>query len=259
MFIQLRGHSVHVVDYGAGERTIVGISGAFGNCEIWEQPFELLSRRHRVIAYDHFGTGETRVPAELVTFDEQVAVFEALLDALSVERCILAWDSSMVAVAVEAAVRHPERIEALALVSGGVVHHPSPTVEGFVGGLRSAFEPTVDAFVNLCIPEEDSQHLRDWLRDMIHRTGGERAAVLLESFYGVDLSGRLPQLTMPAVVIQGEKDMFETSNVDAARKMAASIPNCTLEILTGIGHVPTLTRPKEVAEIIERLVAASGA
>lgn len=257
MFIKVRGQFVHTVDHGEGT-PIVGVSGAFGNNEIWEQPFELLSRRHRVIAYDHFGTGETRVPPELVTFEEQVAVLGELLDALSVERCILAGDSTMVAVAVELAVRHPERIEALVLVGGGVVHHPSPTIEGFVAGLRSAFDSTVDVFVDLCIPEKDSQHLRDWLRDIIHRTGSERAAVLLESFYGVDLSARLPQLSMPTVVIQGELDMFETSNVDSAREMAARIPDCTLEILSGIGHVPTLTRPKEVADIIERLAAASG-
>ena len=255
MFIKVRGQLVHTVDYGEGAPTIVGVSGSFGNSEIWEQPFELLSRRHRVIAYDHFGTGETRVPPELVTFEEQVAVLRELLDVLSVERCILAGDSSMVAVAVELAVRHPERIQALALVAGSVVHDENAIITGFVAALRSDFEQTLEGFVGGCIPEADSQHLRDWLRDIISRTGSERAAALLESFYGVDLSDRLPELSMPTVVIHGEQDVIRTS--DAARAMAAAIPNCKLELLPGVGHVPTLTRPKEVADIIERLASGS--
>jgi pimeloyl-ACP methyl ester carboxylesterase len=257
MFVELRGQRVHTVEFGRGDTTIVGVSGAFGDWEIWLQPFELLSRSFRTIAYDHFGTGETRVPPELVVFDEQVALLEALLDAFSVERCVLAGDSNMVAVAVEVAARHPERIEALALVAGGVVHQPDDRVTGFVAGLRSNFAATVDGFVSLCVPEPDSLHLRDWLRDIIHRTGGERAARLVESFYGVDVSSRLPELTMPVVVVQGEKDSLPTSRLEAARQMAAQIPDCTFEVLSGIGHVPTLTRPNEVAAIIKTLADRS--
>ena len=257
MFIKVRGQFVHTVDYGEGTPAIVGVSGAFGNVEIWEQPFELLSRRHRVIAYDHFGAGETRVARELVTFEEQVAVLHELLDALSVERCILAGDSNMVSVAVELAARHPERIQALALVAGGVVHDEDPIITGFVAALRSNFEQTIEGFVGGCIPEAESQHLRDWLRDILSRTGGERAAVLIESFYGTDLSDRLSQLVMPTVVIQGEQDVLPGSSADGARALAAAIPNCKLELLPGVGHVPTLTRPKEVADIIERLASES--
>lgn len=257
MFIELRGQLVHTVEFGGGEVTIVGVSGAFGTLEIWQQPFELLSRRHRTIAYDHFGTGETRVPPELVTFGEQVAVLEALLNAFSIERCVLAGDSNMVAVAVEVAARHPQRIQALALVSGGVVHQANELTTGFVSRLRSDFERTVERFVGLCIPEENSSHLRSWLCDIIHRTGGDRAALLLESFYGIDLSDRLPALTMPTVVIQGAHDAFPASNLEAAKAMAARIPNCTLEVLQDAGHVPTLTRPKEVAMIIDRLIDQS--
>ena len=161
----------------------------------------------------------------------------------------------MAAVAVELALRHPERIQGLALVAGSVVHDENPLMIGFVAALRSEFEQTLEGFVGGCIPEAESQHLRDWLRDIISRTGGERAAALLESFYGTDLSDRLPELSMPTVVIHGEQDVLRTS--DAARAMAAAIPNCKLELLPGVGHVPTLTRPKEIADIIERLASES--
>lgn len=258
MFIKLRDQQVHTVTFGHGDRTIVGVAGAFGTWEIWQQPFELLSRRYRTIAYDHFGAGETHVPKELVTFENQVLVLKALLDAFSIDRCVLAADSNMVAVGVEFAARWPERVEAIALVAGGVVHTPNELTAGFVSRLRTDFEKTVDRFVELCIPEADSQHLRHWLRDIIHRTGGERAAALTESFYGIDVSDRLPALRMPAAVVQGEHDRLPVSNVDSARAMAARIPDCTLEILPGVGHVPTLTRPAEVVAAIQRLIDRTG-
>lgn len=253
MFHELRGQQVNTIEFGAGDPAIVGVSGAFGTWEIWQQPFELLSRSHRTVAYDHFGAGETRVPPERVTFEEQVELLGALLDLFSIDRCVLCGDSTMVATAVEFAARHPDRVAALALVSGGVVHQRDELTEGFVRGLRSHFERTVDGFVKFCMPEPGSDHLQAWLRDIITRTGGERAATLVESFYGVDVSARLTGLDMPAAVIQGEHDAMPSSNLDVARLMAGRIPNCELHVLPGAGHVPTLTRPEQVARIVEAL------
>lgn len=258
MFVELRGERVNVVEFGRGERTIVGVSGAFGTWEIWQQPFELLSRNYRTIAYDHFGTGLTHVAAERVTFEEQVLLLEALLDAKGVERCVLVGDSNMVATAVEFAARRPERVEGLALVAGGVTHEADKLTMGFVGGLRANFEATLDGFVKFCIPEEDSAHLQEMLKGIIRRTGGERAAMLSEMFYGVDVSARLPELKMPVVIVQGEHDKIHTSNAATARAMAERIPGCELRIMPGVGHVPTLTRPAEVAEILEGLVERTG-
>jgi pimeloyl-ACP methyl ester carboxylesterase len=258
MFTTIRGRLVHTITSGRDGRTIVGVAGAFGTAEIWEQPFELLSRRHTTIAYDHFGTGETHVPPELVTFDEHVAVLEELLDAFSIDRCVLCGDSSMVTVAVEVAARHPQRVDALALVAGGVVQRGDDLTRGFVARLRSDFDKTIDRFVAMCVPEGDAQHVRPWLRDIIARTGGERAATLIEALYDVDLTPRLAELKMPVVVIQGEHDALPASNLESARAMAARVPNARLELLPDTGHVPTLTRPREVAAIIEKLIERIG-
>lgn len=257
MFLRLRGFPSNVVSFGSGHTTLVGISGAFGTWEIWQQPFELLSERYRVVAYDHLGAGQTHVPAEVVTFAEQVAALEELVDALHLDRFVLAGDSTMCTVAVEVAARHPDRVAALALVAGGVVHEEGETTRRFVAGLRTRFEETVERFVDFCIPEEDSDHLREWLKSIIRRTGGERAALLVESFYGLDLSDRLPRLAMPTVVIQGEFDALPESGVESGRRMAEAIPRCDFVVVEGAGHVPTLTRPHDVARAIETAVAAT--
>lgn len=257
MFVEIRGQLVNTVSFGSGN-PIVGIAGSFGTWEVWQPPFELLSGSWRTIAYDHFGTGETHVPAELVTFEEQVALALDLLDAFGLESCVLAGDSSMTAVALEAARRRPERLRALVLVSGGVDYQPTPDVLRFVAGLRASFDATVGAFVRLCFPEPDTEHLQRWLRDIIARTGGERAARLVESFYEVDVRAILPDVTVPTLVVHGAHDAMPAMTREAAEELASTLPDAELVVIDDAGHVPTLSRPCEVAAAIEDFARRRG-
>ncbi|HVA71000.1 MAG TPA: alpha/beta hydrolase [Acidimicrobiales bacterium] len=254
MFVRIQGQLVHTASFGSGHRVIVGIPGSFGTCEIWEQPFELLSANHRTVTFDHFGAGETHVPDELVTFDEQIRLVVEVLDTLDVERCVLAGDSSMGTVAVEAAMRNPDRIEGLVLVSAGMSYAPDDGVRRFVAGLRTDPVKTLEFFVHLCLPEDEDGHLRRWLTDIIVRTGPERAARLVEAFYQVDVRERMRHLATPTLIIHGELDALLASSLETAREMADLIHGATLVVLDGVGHVPTLSRPREVAAAIETFV-----
>lgn len=251
MFREIGGQFVHTVAYGVGDQAILGITGSFGTTDIWQQPFELLSRRYRTIAYDHYGTGLTHVSEDLVTFENQVRLVGDVLDAFEVERAIIAGDSSMIAVAVEFAARAPERVSALVLASGTLDFAPRETTLRFVRGLRADFDATLDFFVRLCLPEDERGHLRAWLRAIIARTGGERAARLVESFHDVDVRDRLPVITAPTLVIHGDLDRVGGHDVAAAEQIAQAIPGAHLHVLEGAGHVPTLSRPAEVAGVIE--------
>ena len=251
MFREIRGQTVHTASFGSGEQTVMGLSGSIGNWEIWQQPFELLCQRCRSIAYDHYGAGETRVPPELVTFEHQVQLVADLMDSFSVARCVLAGDSSMAAVAIEVAHRWPERVSALVLVSAGAHFAPGPGATRFVAGLRTNFDATIDAFVQVCLPEDDHGHLQAWLRDIIVRTGEERVVRLLESFHEVDVREILPAIRVPTLVIHGARDTIETSSRAAAEEIAGAIPGAELQVLPDAGHVPTLSQPAEVARAIE--------
>ena len=250
MFREIRGEQVHTLELGEGDQTIVAMPGVFGNVELWQQPFELLHRRFRTITYDHFGTGETYVARERVTFEEQVVLVGDVLDAFEVEHCVLAGDSSTCAVAVAATHRMADRVDGLVLVAGRADHTPRERTTGFVKRLRKHFEPTLEGFVDLCLPEDDRGHLRRWLRDIIARTGSERSAALVESFYHVEIADLLSDVGVPSLVIHGDNDRINPP--DGARQLAAELPDAELLILESTGHVPTLSRPHEVAEAIER-------
>jgi pimeloyl-ACP methyl ester carboxylesterase len=68
----------------------------------------------------------------------------------------------------------------------------------------------------------------------------------------VDLRGRLSQLRLPTLVIHGKEDVIISP--DGANAFAAGISGAQLLLLEGVGHVPTLTRPVEVARALDHFM-----
>ena len=209
----------------------------------------------RVVAFDHDGVGETKVPVEAITLQRHLETLLAVLDAQGVERCVIAGDSANAALAIEAVLASPERFEGLAVVNGHAWGLDRPSVRRFVDGLRADFQSTVDFFVGLVFPEPDSDHLKRWLRDIIMRTGAEAAARILEINYPVDLRPRLAEVGVPTVIVHGVLDAISPSALDDAKELAALIPGAELRLLRDAGHLPLLSRPDAVASILDGLLA----
>lgn len=91
------------------------------------------------------------------------------------------------------------------------------------------------------------------MRAVISRTGPERCAALVESFYNVEVADLLPVIEVPTLIIHGADDVIHP--VDDAHQLAALLPDVELLILPETGHVPTFSRPTEVADAIATLAA----
>lgn len=61
-----------------------------------------------------------------------------------------------------------------------------------------------------------------------------------------DVTADLKRVAQPTLVLHGEIDRIVP--LESARTLAATLPDSELQILDGCGHVPTLSRPKAVAE-----------
>jgi pimeloyl-ACP methyl ester carboxylesterase len=114
--LSYRGHRIGFDDYGEGERPIVLIHGLLMNRRMFEKVGPALAKRgNRVICVDLLGHGRSDQPGDLrqysmPLFAEQVI---ALLDHLGLERAVVGGTSLGANVALELAVRHPERVEGL--------------------------------------------------------------------------------------------------------------------------------------------------
>lgn len=256
MFIQHNEARLFTVSFGAGSRTLLAHGGWVGSWELWAQPFTHLSQSWRTVAYDHRGTGATIAPTETISFATLVDDLLAVLDALEIEQCVVAGESAGAAVVLQAALERPERFSGLVLVDG-LYHQPQPSgPDLFLQGLKSHYPATLQRFVNTCTPEPDSETIRRWGMQIVTRAEQAAAIRLYEMTYGLDLRPRLATITLPTLIIHGEKDALVP--VSAAQWLAGQLPNSQLHILPGAGHVPTMTRPREVSTLINQFFAPSG-
>jgi pimeloyl-ACP methyl ester carboxylesterase len=249
MFLEVNGARLHAVSFGDGPRTLLATGGWTGNWELWEQPFELLTGAGwRCISYDHRGSGESPVDPGLITADTMVDDIIGLLDAFGVEQCVLAGESMGGPIAQLALERNPERFSGLVLVDPAEAMFNDRHAM-LAAASRADYPKTVRAFIERCMPEPDSEHLRRWGRDILLRAEPEQAARLLEMWQDSPASDP-SKITVPTLIVHGAADAI--APLEYARTLAQLLPDAELVVLDGVGHVPTMTRPHEVVDAICR-------
>jgi len=252
MFLNVNGVRLHVVEFGSGSRTILAVGGWTGSWEMWEESLSLLSATGwRCIAFDHRGSGESPVQPELISVQNMVDDIIGVLDQLAIETCLLAGESSGGAIAQLAAAQFPNRITGLVLVDSASTDKAEPGPSAFAAACRNNYPAAVEAFVDRCVPEADSDHIRRWGRNLLMRAEPEQAARLIEMWQDseVPLIDKR-KIMQPTLIIHGTEDVIVP--IESSRALNGLIPNSELVEMSGCGHVPTMTRPVEVYEAISR-------
>jgi pimeloyl-ACP methyl ester carboxylesterase len=229
---------------------LLAIGGWIGSWELWLEPFAILSDAWRCIAYDHRGAGATLAPVESITHENLVADVFAVLDAYGVDRCVLAAESAGALTALAAALRSPDRVAGLVLVDGLWYAPLRREADPFLVGLRANYQATLAGFVDACVPEPDSAHIKCWGRQILARASQESAIRLYTASGEVDLRPDLPRIAQPALILHGELDAIQP--LAESRRLAQILPRAELVVFQGAGHVPTMTRAAEVASAINR-------
>ncbi len=249
MFVTVGNAQLYATSFGRTTApAIMGIGGWIGNWELWAEPFAILSQNWRTIAYDHRGAGATLAPVESITFETLVSDVVAVLDAYAVEHCVLAAESAGAVTALGAALKYPHRVSGLVIVDGLYDRATPPEKDHFLLGLQRAYATTLDHFVDACIPEPDSDHIKRWGRQILDRASQEAAIALHLSAGQADLRNDLHRITQPTLILHGEADALVP--LEDAHRLAQSLPHARLTVLPGAGHVPTMTHPVEVAHAI---------
>lgn len=262
MELTVAGKRVHASTGGApfdpARPAVAFLHGAGLDHSIWALAARLFAQEGRaVLALDLPGHGRSEGPP-LASIDAMADWVAATLDAAGVETARLAGFSMGAAVALEAAARAPERIEALALVGAAPRMPVHPDLLAFA---KADDGRAIALMVAWC--HGPTGHLGGqpapglWVlgasRRLLERAApgvlGADLAACDAWRGGVDAAARVRCKTL---LITGENDVM--TPLRGARKLADAIEGAELLVLPGAGHMVMAERPNETLDALRRIL-----
>ena len=214
---------------------------------VWRHWWTELSRRARLIRYDERGCGLSDWEVDEFGVKVWVDDLECVVDAAGAERFCLLGISQGAAVAIDYAVRHPERVSHLILyggfVQGRLKRDPGAEQIDEAEMLKNlarigwgqdhpAFRRT---FASLFMPDATSEQVAAF--DALQRasTSPENAVRFLDAFNKINVFERAAEVTVPTTVIHA-RDELEIP-LSQGRLIASTIPGARLVTLESQNHI----------------------
>ena len=250
--VHANGIDIHYLDHGQGEPLVLLHGGVVSTNPIWTGVpvayaghMDMLAEHFRVIAPDTRGGGKTVHSGGTISFDLLADDVAALIDALDLERPLIAGFSDGGITATVLGIRHPDAVRAIVNHAGFDAFDPDgptiPMMRQILGGSPDATAPDPDAaargfeaseqmramFELMKRDQDDGQgegHWREYLRLSWDRCTQPPGYTYAD----------LPRITVPTLILTGDRDDFCT--VEQAVSAYRQLPDGELAILPGHGH-----------------------
>lgn len=235
---------------GAGEPTIVVVPQWFLSRRSMRDSalVRRLAQHHRVLCYDRRGTGDSDKPGAPYSLGRDSRDLGGLVEGLELDQFVLLGHGVRGSqLALHYAGHFPDRVRAVVCLGGTPRWLAGPE---WPYGVSS--EAWAEAFGWLeehdGPPPGASLHLvEDW-----KACGAEAARDMLERTRDEDLRHFLPKVTPPTLVVHLRGDEFVP--FEAARWLAESLPNGTLEVFEGTREIP-FRAYEELADHLDEYLA----
>lgn len=256
-FADINGARIHYEARGAGPALVL-IHAGICDLRMWEQQMDAFTQHYQVIRYDMRGFGQTApAPGSYTRHGD----LRGLLDHLGVERAHVLGCSMGGMTALDFALAHPERTDALVTVCSspsGYTRNADPPplwneivaadeagdlekvcaleVALWVDGLQRTPDQ-VDASIRQRVYAMNLIALKNEALDMDHVEKLEPPAI-----------GRLGDIRVPMLAIAADLDMPDL--LDAAKLMATRIPQAQKVVIHGAAHLPNMEKAAEFNQIV---------
>lgn len=260
---ELNGTEIYYRESGGGLPCLV-MHGGLGIDHSYLAGLDILGDALRLVWYDHRGNGRSgRPPTETLTFAQLADDADALRAHLGHERIAVLGHSFGGTIALEYALRHPERVSHLILVCTAPsfdVAHPAAAErlarKGMTAEMAEALahagesDAALRRYVELAGPlyyhAFDAGRYRQMIAGIVYT-----AAAMLRGFQisaSWEVLSRLGALRVPTLLVAGDDDAITPQ--EASLALQRSIPEAKLVVLERSGHFPWVEQPQEFAAAI---------
>lgn len=258
-------HGLYIEEHGDGDKTIVFVPGLGGTTRYWADSIGPLTVHHRVVLLDLLGFGQSPMPWTRYSVERHVAEMREALRPY--QRITLVGHSLGALLAVAYAARHPEQVEAIALLGmpcfgseeAAYKHLRSGAVKW--GYLYTNVVLTMIACIltrrvfGWLLPRLRTDIPRVVAEDLVKHTWRSSTSSLWEVVYRYDAAADLRGLgeSLPVLLIHGRDD--DVAPFAAIKRLTDNQPGWRLKALDGVDHHPFLRCPLQCLSRIQALAS----
>jgi len=260
------GIRFHYVECGSGT-AMLWLHGLCASSDGWRDTMAHFEDRFRVIAYDARGHGSSEIPDDPGAYSQDVMIDDlgAVMDALGVTQAILGGHSMGAGVALNFALRYPERCRGLILVGIGSGGSSPQWWEKWWGKLADAVEKK-----GMAAAIEEMKELPAWRNVFTSPQVGKQVteSILRNSRKGIASTIRGVQQKRSSV-LQLEADLkanptntlvvmseSDTPVMESSRFIAQCMPKAELKILPAKSHWTHLEAAGPFLHAVDEFVAS---
>ncbi|HVQ74517.1 MAG TPA: 3-oxoadipate enol-lactonase [Candidatus Binatia bacterium] len=238
-----------------GEGPVVTMSHSLAcNLGMWDEQVRALRNRYRVLRYDTRGHGQTEAPAGAYTLDQLAEDLRGLLGALKIDRTHFVGLSMGGMIGQTFALKHPGVFESLVLCDT-TSRYPAQAAPLWEERIKTVAAKGMEPMVAPTLERWFTAPFRARKPDMMERVGGMIRNTPVAGYIGccqaipkIDVTARLGEVRIPALVIVGEED--PGTPVEMARAIHAALPSAELAILRSASHLSNLEQPEEFTRVL---------
>lgn len=224
------------------------------NLTLWDDVVEALQDDYRILRYDQRGHGRSAAPPGPYSFPMLISDAIGLLDAYGIARTHWIGLSIGGMIGYGLALEHPDRLASLIACDSRpdappdyAAYFQSRIDKARDKGMAGLVDSTIERWFTAESVAGDIPVLAK-VRDMIRTTDPVGHEGCCEALKTLAYGPRLPGITVPTLILGGEKD--KGAPPEALRAAADSIPGAEHAVIPGAGHITALENPDAFIEAV---------
>lgn len=243
-----------------GAPALVFINSLGTDARIWDELIALFSDRYRCLSYDKRGHGLSDAPAGPYGLDDHLADVVGLVSQAQIERAVV------VGVSVGGLIGQGLGISAPSWLKGLVLCDTAPKIgdealwnariaDVSERGMSAIADATMERWFSPGYRGARPDELAGW-RNMLLRADAAGYAATCATLRDTDLRSAIARIEVPTLVVAGDADL--ATPPDLVRETAAAIPDARFAVMAGVGHIPSIEQPLQLAGLIDSFLKEIG-